>query len=955
MRRRLLISCGFAVFVLMMVPQCAVAGPTDLLDTAREQRRVGAWAQARTTLDKAVTQYPRSRDARVLLMDTYVKLLGVEVNKQGVTDTRQRMLALWSVALDQLEWCMADPAPIAREEVNKFQDLAEAKWLHSPMRRERSLLTNQDATSRAVAEAQTKRLRAGALEWVRHKATFPTHGGHNTQLVNIGIEMFLVPEHWSGMPEREMYTTRLEFIDIVARANPWFNDWHRFVHPTPNSSFNPHDTDAVGTDYERYLQALQKRRYRQLSMFATRRYEDVLRLRATHRADDESRRRGLDTLPPPARKKPKGPPPHLELTRIKIVNIETGARLKPRRLIQCGDLGDVFHDGTHVYLLVTAGKARPIIPGEGGHASRILGMQWGGKYLWVARRNGLIVACEPRSGGRYVWDIGDKIELRTDTAGAEGARFSLCPYGDRVFILYTQSPSPQVQETWIGTVAPGEAQVNVFFHGDTVADSSRKWEEHISDITLGFRGRATVLRTGAKLDQDRILVERSTYGGRARPLMIDPDTLGVTVAAEYQYHGVLERQVGGVYVTRSSGDIRYMSAKTHQEVDRISDLGNIYVWFRHQGAIYLLGDHFHRLDDENRTVTTLIKDTWRYSPRLWSMSASKTYGIFGASRKEIFRVVVHSQPDLPRDPLFVLGDAKTLHVAAHGGHLDAIAALLAAGHDINERAERRSGLGATPLFRAAVNGQEEAVRFLLDKGADIDCGEESWTPLHGAVYGRAARVVAVLLQRGADPNRPDERGCTPLILAATKGNVAVLAQLLKHGGDISATSEGGYTLLQMAAQGSFQDAVEYLLKRGAKLDPFTACVTGKTAALKAFLNKDSSVVNARDPQGSTLLHWLARGYGGRNDPVAVANILLPYKPDVEATNGDEGTPLHAAADWGNVELVQWLVANGSDIDATDGRGRTPLDRARQGAYGLPAVAVLEQIGASKRPATNASE
>jgi len=306
--------------------------------------------------------------------------------------------------------------------------------------------------------------------------------------------------------------------------------------------------------------------------------------------------------------------------------------------------------------------------------------------------------------------------------------------------------------------------------------------------------------------------------------------------------------------------------------------------------------------------------------------------------------------------LFVLGDDKTLHAAARGGHVEAIAALLAAGHKINGRPKGyRRGLGPTPLCLAASWKQEQAVRLLLDKGADVHAGEGSWTPLHVAASRGAARVAAVLLEHGADANRPDRRGTTPLLLAARHGNVPTLAQLLKHGGDASVKSRDGYTLLQTAAQSIHPDPVEYLLKRGARLDPFTACVTGKTAAMKEFLDKDHHLVNARDCSGWTLLHWLARRHWGRNDPVAMARVLLPYKPDVDARSKDGETPLHLAAYWGKVELVRWLVANGADVNAPDGQGRTPLARAQRGPHGPPAVAVLKKLGASDSPTTKAAK
>ncbi len=70
-------------------------------------------------------------------------------------------------------------------------------------------------------------------------------------------------------------------------------------------------------------------------------------------------------------------------------------------------------------------------------------------------------------------------------------------------------------------------------------------------------------------------------------------------------------------------------------------------------------------------------------------------------------------------------DAKgTIHVtpldeAAREGHRDAVAALVAAGAEIN----RADGSGRTPLFEAALQGHGDVVEFLVEKGADVTVGQ----------------------------------------------------------------------------------------------------------------------------------------------------------------------------------------------------------------------------------------
>ena len=849
-------------------PEARTLDVAESLATASRHRRVGDWAQERVTLEEVVRRAPQSRQARLLLMSTYVRLLDAEPEPDSDEAMPDRGLALRSAALDQFEWCMSDPTPITADEIARFQGVSRIMAGNFLPYDEPEEPTAQYVAACAGIRDQMKRVRRCALEWVRRKATFDTYNDLNNDLVEIAVDLFRSPEDWLGLSEQDVYATRLHFIDEVAKANPWFNGFSGFVHEPEGSEYDVDDPDQVDTAYERYLKDLRQRRYGQLPMFA--------------------------------------------------------------------------------------------------------------------ERSGTIVAWDPGTDKQHEWNTESGVELRTDTVSPESTRISLCPYKDRVFIICTQSPAPEVYKTWIGVVAPGMERVNIFFRGDTVPDRNDTWREHGNDISLGFIGGGFLLRTSTDPDRYSVIVERLTGRGRPRPLLIDPETLDVTVGLEYSYTGTLQRQVGDTYVSHWSDHVYYYSMATHKEVGKLSGFRVGSDWFRFQGAIYGLGADFLRIDDNNRTLTTLIKNVRQYSPRIVSLCPSAVYGLFVAGERDRFSAVLHPQPNVPRDPLLLLGDDKTLHAAAQGGHVEALAALLDAGQDVNQRAQTRGGatprplhppasngqgeavrpvleLGArlersrsqksaTPLFLAASNGHEDAVRFLLEHGADIERGERSWSPLHSAVYHRDARVVNVLLEHGADPNRPDSAGQTPLFLAAGTGNVAVLAQLLSHGGDPSVRPPSGYTLLQTAAREGLPEAVAYLRRQGAELDVFTAGVSGTVEELEAFLDKDHSLVNAKDSQGSTLLHWLAHVDDGVRDPVTVANVLLRYGPTIDARNAEGETPLHVASYWGRAGLMRWLVANGADLNAEDADGSTPSDRAREGMHDLSEEEALEALSGPRRRA-----
>src|SRR5262249_24107915 len=78
----------------------------------------------------------------------------------------------------------------------------------------------------------------------------------------------------------------------------------------------------------------------------------------------------------------------------------------------------------------------------------------------------------------------------------------------------------------------------------------------------------------------------------------------------------------------------------------------------------------------------------------------------------------------------------------------------------------------------------------------------------------------------------------------------------------------------------------------------------------------------RDEFGLTALVWAAK----RGD-LELATALLPYRPDLEATDRHGRTPLLLAADGGHTELVHLLLEQGASLGATSTNGHTLLHMA----------------------------
>jgi ankyrin repeat protein len=127
-------------------------------------------------------------------------------------------------------------------------------------------------------------------------------------------------------------------------------------------------------------------------------------------------------------------------------------------------------------------------------------------------------------------------------------------------------------------------------------------------------------------------------------------------------------------------------------------------------------------------------------------------------------------------PKFKERRQKYFAAAATTGSLHRMQLLHLAGANVNDR-----GNGSTPLFLAAGEGRLDAVRYLLDEGADVNARERHGnTALTEATYYGYIPIMKELLVRGADINAVSGDG-TALDIATGRNNSAVV-DLLNHYG-----------------------------------------------------------------------------------------------------------------------------------------------------------------------------
>jgi ankyrin repeat protein len=116
------------------------------------------------------------------------------------------------------------------------------------------------------------------------------------------------------------------------------------------------------------------------------------------------------------------------------------------------------------------------------------------------------------------------------------------------------------------------------------------------------------------------------------------------------------------------------------------------------------------------------------------------------------------------------------------------------------------------LISAAIEGNDEAVLSLIDKGADIDIKSDrtGQTPLMAAATYGHLTILNVLIEMGVDLNAKSKNGSTALMLAAAEGHTEIVITLLDKGADSNIKNTHGETALILAANDHHTDVVNLL-------------------------------------------------------------------------------------------------------------------------------------------------
>lgn len=294
------------------------------------------------------------------------------------------------------------------------------------------------------------------------------------------------------------------------------------------------------------------------------------------------------------------------------------------------------------------------------------------------------------------------------------------------------------------------------------------------------------------------------------------------------------------------------------------------------------------------------------------------------------------------------GGETVLMIAARSGNLESVKALLARGAEVNAKEKR----GQTAVMWAAAEGHAEVVNLLVKSGADFRTPlDGGFTPLFFAIREGRAEVVKVLLEAGVDVNeamQPKKRagrgpqpGMTPLLMAVENGHFELAINLVKGGADPN-DLRGGYTALHNITwvrkpdHGEGEDGQPPPAGSG-NLDSlrFVREMVALGADVNAKIPKAPGGLGVLNRTGATPFLMAAK-----TADIALLKLLYELGADPSIPTRDGVTPLIAAAGLGTlaagevagtedevVEVLEWLVKIGANVNAADNNGETAMHAA----------------------------
>ncbi|XP_075069745.1 transient receptor potential cation channel subfamily A member 1 isoform X2 [Mixophyes fleayi] len=284
-------------------------------------------------------------------------------------------------------------------------------------------------------------------------------------------------------------------------------------------------------------------------------------------------------------------------------------------------------------------------------------------------------------------------------------------------------------------------------------------------------------------------------------------------------------------------------------------------------------------------------------------------------------------------------EGTPLHYASKHGNLELMLMIINEASD--EVLDVLDCKGRTPLHYAVMKNQTDSVKVLLSRGADPNIlNYYRMSPLHLAIQLHYNSVVEVLVNHSTtNVNLEGELGNTPIMQACSRDNSEALIMLFNHGGKLCKRNKIGCFPIHMTAFAGSLRCMDLVLKKGEeygfsiedhinftdneKSSPLHVAVqNGRLEIVKACIGYGAKI-DLKQNDNATALHFAAT-QGATEIVKFMVSSYTGEKTIVDLPDGNNETPLHKSSLFDHVDLAEYLISMGANIDSVDKELRTPL-------------------------------